>query len=272
MLVAAFSLVAGYLIAGGRDFGQLLLPALLTALVTGAGNIINDYFDLEIDRVNKPRRPLPSGRIGAGSALIGYAIVNALLAVAILVALAFPDRIALTVPMTAVLVIWSLALFVYARWVKRWLITGNLLVSAVSASSFLAGGIVVGRFSPVWLPFAVAFVFVLSRELVKGGEDLSGDRAAGVKTVAVAWGTDKAAATAAVIMLLLAVALPLPTVVGYYGNLYFWIMTGLVVPGLIFGAAQIVRRPERASFTRVSALLKLEMFCGVLAIALGKLA
>src|SRR3989344_737409 len=54
------TLVAGALLVPSLN---LLLGMLVVFLVSGAGMIINDIFDIEIDRVNKPERPLPSGRI-----------------------------------------------------------------------------------------------------------------------------------------------------------------------------------------------------------------
>ncbi len=64
LAVAALAILAGWACAGGRGLPlDLLLGLGAGTLVTAAGNVVNDYFDADIDRINKPRRPIPSGRM-----------------------------------------------------------------------------------------------------------------------------------------------------------------------------------------------------------------
>jgi geranylgeranylglycerol-phosphate geranylgeranyltransferase len=263
MLVAAFGVVAGYVISGGRSVSEVWPTALFTALVTGAGNVINDYHDVHIDRINKPRRPLPSQRLTPKTAAILYAISTLLITAG--AALWLPPRV------TALVVVWQVLLHVYARWAKRVFILGNLLVAAVASSAFGAGGLLTGHGSAVVLPIGLAFVFVLSRELVKGAEDLEGDREAGVGTAAVVVGLERAVLWAAGMMLFLAAAMPVPALANYYGTLYLWVMEVTVVPGLLVASYLILRNPNKRVFNRVSWILKVGMFFGVLAMALGKM-
>src|SRR5512145_891850 len=79
MLAAAFAVYAGFHAAGGRGVAGVLPLALLCALATGAGNIANDIFDAGIDAVNKPRRPIPSGRLSIRAARAWYAALSAIL-------------------------------------------------------------------------------------------------------------------------------------------------------------------------------------------------
>lgn len=261
MLAASLGVVAGYWIAGGREAAGIWPGALITALVTGAGNVINDWYDHDIDRTNKPRRPLPSGRITRRAAVRYYALLCALLTVAAFVTL--------PIAVAAIVVVWQAALYLYAWRLKRALVAGNLLVASVTSSAFLVGALLAGRPSAALVPVAIAFVFVFSRELVKGAEDVDGDRAAGVRTVAVVMGVERAVMLAAALMVGLALLLPLPTLTGYYGRRYFYAMELLVVPGLLGGAWWMLRRPSRRTYNRVSWLLKITMFFGILALALG---
>lgn len=261
MLAAALGVVAGYVAAGGRSGREILATAVLTAFATGAGNIINDYFDLPIDAVNKPSRPLPSGRMRPGGALVLYGVIAALVTVASLLWL--PRTVALVV------IVWQVALFAYARVLKRSWVAGNASVALISASVFLAGALVAGRPRAAVIPMAIAFAFVVCRELVKGGEDLAGDRAAGVRTLAVQVGRERAASVAASAMLVVAALIPTPAVARLYAPVYLFVMEAFVVPALVFGALAIDRRPERVVFARVSRVLKLAMFAGIVAIALG---
>jgi geranylgeranylglycerol-phosphate geranylgeranyltransferase len=262
MAAAALSVVVGYVVAGGGDVDDALVAAAVTALVTGAGNVINDCYDVSIDRVNKPRRPLPSERLGRRAAFVYYAALT--VAACAAAAALLPARVAWLV------VAWQAALFGYAARAKRVFVAGNVLVAAIASSGFLAGAILAGHPGAALVPMVIAFVFVMSREVVKGGEDLAGDAAAGVHTLAVRLGPRRAAAVAAGLMLFLAAALPAPAIAGYYGPTYFWLMEALVVPLLVVAAVVVVRRPERRAFARVSWMLKVGMFVGILAIAAGQ--
>lgn len=263
MLVAAFGVVAGYIISGGRSAADVWPAALLTALTTGAGNVINDYYDVQIDRINKPRRPLPSERMSTRTALVLYAVSTAVITAG---AFAFlPLKLALLV------VAWEVALHVYARWAKRVFVAGNLLVASIASSAFLAGGVLTGNFGAVVVAIAIAFVFILSRELVKGAEDVEGDGSAGVATAAVVVGVERTIVWASALMLVLVAGIPLPTFVNYYGSLYLWVMELTVVPGLLLASYLVLQHPCKRTYGRVSWILKAGMFFGILAIGLGTL-
>lgn len=261
MLAAALGVVAGFAAAGGRAWGDVWTVAALTALATGAGNVVNDCFDVGIDRVNKPSRPLPSGRLSLRAAAVLYACLS------VLVVVGAPALVPVRV---AVLVLsWQVALFAYARWAKRWLVAGNLLVAAIAASAFVAGAMAAGHPGAAVIPAAIAFAFVVCREVVKGGEDLEGDRASGVRTIAVLVGRARAGRAAAVLMLVVAMLLPAPAVAGRFGFGYFLLMGGIVVPVLVAGAIAVAGAEDRKPFARTSRALKLAMFAGIAAIALG---
>jgi geranylgeranylglycerol-phosphate geranylgeranyltransferase len=261
MLAAAFAVFAGFHAAGGRGFDGIAWLAALCALATGAGNVANDVCDADIDRVNKPRRPIPSGRLSVRSASVWYAIVS--MAVIALALTMVPRALA------TVVLAWQAALFLYARWLKRSWPAGNLAVAAISASALYGGALAAGDAHAAALPMTIAGAFVLCREMVKGVEDLVGDRAAGARTLAVVAGKETAARVAAASMLVVAAAMPLPSVAGRYDDAYAWIMLGLVVPALIVGAVTAMRTRDTKDFARVSRLLKLAMFAGLAAIVAG---
>jgi geranylgeranylglycerol-phosphate geranylgeranyltransferase len=261
MLAATLGVCAGYYAAGGRDAGVVAVPALLTALATGAGNVINDYFDVAIDRVNKPSRPLPSGRVSRAAAKRIYLAAS--------VATTAGALLALERELAALVIAWQAALFAYASVLKRVLGAGNLLVASVSASAFFAGALAAGEARAAAIPCAIAFAFVMCRELVKGGEDLEGDAAAGVRTLAVAVGRERAARVAAASMLAVAVWIPAPVVAGVYAPAYLFVMALWVEPSLVVGALAIARSPRKTTFAGVSRALKLSMFAGIAAIVLG---
>lgn len=261
MLAAALAVYTGFHTAGGHGIDAVAWLAALCALATGAGNVANDVFDAEIDRVNKPRRPIPSGRLSARAASAWYALV--VVVVTALAVTKLPRTLALVV------VAWQASLFLYARWLKRVWPAGNLAVAAIAASALYGGALAAGNPRGAGLAMAIVFAFVLCREMVKGIEDVAGDRAAGARTLAVVAGQETAARVAAASMLIVAAAMPLPGVANWYAPAYAWIMLGSVIPALIAGAVTALRTREPKGFARVSRLLKLAMFAGLAAIMAG---
>jgi len=261
MLAAAFAVFAGYHAAGGRGLDGVAWLCVLCGFATGAGNVANDAFDAGIDRINKPRRPIPSGRLSIRAAFGWYATVATATTVVAFVAL--PGTLA------GIVLAWQVALFLYARWLKRVWPGGNIAVATISASALFGGAVAAGNMSAACVPMAIAFAFVWCRELVKGAEDVEGDRAAGARTLAVLAGRERAARAAASAMLVVAMALPTPALTGYYRAAYAWIMLGAVVPALVVGAIIVMRARDTRGFARVSQVLKLAMFAGLAAIVAG---
>lgn len=261
MLASALAVVAGAVIARGSVGPALAVTAVLAALVTGAGNILNDCFDLDVDRINKPGRPLPSGRMTSRVAIAWYTALSVIVTTA--AALLVPRDVG------ALIIAWQIALAIYARWCKRWLVVGNLVVASISSSAFLAGALVAGNAGAALIPGMIAFMFVVCREIVKGAEDVEGDRQGGVRTLAVVLGRPNAGTVAAVLMLALAALMPVPALAAHYRAPYLLIMELLVAPILMVGAMRVAACDNRHDYTLISRALKLGMFLGIAAIALG---
>ena len=74
----ALAVFLGGYVARTGEWLSVVLAAVVTFLVTGAGNTWNDYLDVEIDRINKPERVLPSGAVSRRAALIFALTLNAI--------------------------------------------------------------------------------------------------------------------------------------------------------------------------------------------------
>ena len=252
---AVLSVAVGYGIASSGMAPWMLLAGVATA--TAGGNIINDIQDRDIDRINKPWRPFPSRSL---SPLSGWVLYAAFIALTILVITRLPIHHAVWIAS------WVILLHLYSTRLKRIYLAGNLLVSLVSASGFLLGAYAGGAASAGAIPAGFTFFFVMGREFVKDTDDIEGDRACGARTVPIVSGKEKALKISALVFLLLALSFPLPWVVGIYGPLYALIMICTVVP-ILFVSAWFSWRGR--SLDRVSGLLKLGMFCGMLAFYFG---
>ena len=190
-----------------------------TLLATGAGNAVNDYFDREIDRINRPDRPIPRGAVSPRGAL---AFSVALLLCAVGAAALLP------LPAIAIAVVNVLALVAYTEFFKGLPGVGNVVVAYLTGSTFLLGGAAVGRAfaSAVVVLFGLAALATLTREIVKDVEDVDGDREEGLRTLPIAVGERPALAVAAAVMVFAVGASVVPYARGTFGLAYL----ALVVP------------------------------------------
>ncbi|MFH0967063.1 MAG: UbiA family prenyltransferase, partial [Methanobacteriota archaeon] len=181
-VMAGLAGILAFVIATGTLIPAVFIVFLMVLLITAAGNVINDYHDADIDAINRPDRPIPSGCITRRAALV-YAVL--LFFISIIIGFLFAP-----LPLIIIGVVNSLLLWLYASHLKVMPLLGNLIVSYLSASIFLFGGALEG-----WagvsanLPIAGATFFViLARELIKDAEDMPGDQAQGARTLPILYG------------------------------------------------------------------------------------
>jgi geranylgeranylglycerol-phosphate geranylgeranyltransferase len=182
--VSGLTAALAVLIATGRLDGPVPLLIAVVTLVTGAGNVINDYFDYQIDLVNRPDRPIPSGTVSLAGAR-RYAIL--LFIVGVLLSFG-------TTPLCALLAVFNtLLLVLYAARLKAVPLIGNLTVSYLAGSIFIFGGALSGTTGElITLPIAaITFLGMVARELLKDGEDIEGDLAGGARTLPMLIGIQK---------------------------------------------------------------------------------
>ena len=259
--ISAISVLIGAISGDSELFSPAIwIAALAAALVTAAGNGYNDCKDAEVDRINRPDRPIPSGNLASGTALSGSiaAAVGG-------VGLAWYVGPGPGVVATAVLG----GLWLYSAHLKSTLLWGNLLVSALAGAVFPYGALAGGDLGRSWIPGLFALLFHLGREIIKDIEDIPGDRARGLQTLAIALGPRAAGAVSAGVYGLLIVATYLPWLLDVYGLAYAVPVSVLnaVVAAVLFrllsGAAA-----GRVAFSR---MLTGGMPLGLLAILAGEL-
>lgn len=192
--MAGAAAIIGLLIAGGFDAEAFVLVFLAVFLITGAGNAINDYYDREIDAVNRPGRPLPSKHISPMGAL-RYSFL--LFATGCVLA-GFVNQLCL-----AVAALNSFLLFFYARNLKAMPLAGNLCVAYLTGSTFIFGGAAYGLagMEANLVPAGLSLLATMSREIAKDIEDIEGDRKGGAKTLPIIAGEKISAALAAIFAL-----------------------------------------------------------------------
>ena len=260
-LIAFISVFLGAVFANGSFTSNTLIVAISAFLVLSAGNAINDFCDYQIDGINKPMRPIPSQRIQRQHALI-FSLI--LLLIGLLLGF-FTGSIQAIVIVTIV----SITLFLYAVWLKKTPLIGNVVVGALTGVTFIAGGVTVRSMKGTIVPAAFAFLFTTAREIIKDIEDIEGDVALGVGTIAVRWGKQVAALVASVFML----ALIFFSLVPYLLGLFSWIYLVMVTVGvdfvLIFLLVQLWRDTSKENCAKIQQWMKLDIFVGLFTIYLG---
>ena len=256
--------------AGGLTFvgafvaGGLSAPAptafavVATVLATGGGNAINDYFDREIDAINRPDRPIPRGAVSPRGALLFSGL---LFAVAVGLTLLLP------LFAVAIALINLVALVAYTELFKGLPGVGNALVAYLTGSTFLYGGAAVeGNLSPVVVLFALAASATMAREVVKDVEDAVGDREEGLRTLPIVLGRRRALAVAAAFVVAAVVASPAPYLLGTFGLPYLVVLAPALA--VMLGATYLAFESP-ASGQR---WLKVSMFAAAVAFVVGRAA
>jgi geranylgeranylglycerol-phosphate geranylgeranyltransferase len=260
-LAAGLAAMVAYLIATTTIIPETLLLFAVVALITAAGNVINDYFDVEIDRVNRPDRPIPSGQVSIRAA---GAYATILFLAGILFCLLT------NVLCIAIAVFNSLLLIAYAARLKRTPLLGNIAVSFLAASMFLFGG-ALGGLPGVFrvLPFAVmTFFAMLARELVKDAEDIDGDKASGAVTLPIRQGIPFTLHLALFCAVLGIVSSLVP-----YLRWGIWYLCGILLVDAILIAAVVKplgsTNPKEVKASGASTLLKAGMFASLVVFTLS---
>lgn len=245
--------------ASGASPPQLIWMPLIfitVFIVTGAGNAINDYFDAGIDAINRPERPIPSGRIKKEWA---FKFSFALFGTGIIIAY-FISQIPFFIA-----VFNSLLLYFYAFSLKRKVFVGNLSVSYLSGSTFLFGG---GAYGAEGIRFTLVLFFLsmlatLAREIVKAIEDMEGDRKNGAITLPIRMGERPAAYLACAFGLMAVLLSPLP----YFMKLFneYYLVIGIADILFLYAMMLVLKKNPSAS----SKYFKVAMFFALLAFIAG---
>ncbi len=262
LFLAGISVVLTMTILGEVSQIDVLILLIFSVMaINGGGNVINDIYDLEIDRINRPKRPLPSGALTVEAA---WAYTFALFGLGVL--------------LSTFLTRWTfiIAAFVsipllagYSVYFKRMILLGNLVVSIMLGLAFIYVGAALDQI-PATLPIAgLAFGFTVIREIVKDLEDMAGDRQVGARTLPLVWGEKNTLLFTVVIILLFSFLDLLPYRFRVYDSDYlWWVMFGVNVP-LWICALLLWYRPGRSTYCRVQTFLKIDIFIGLVAIYLG---
>lgn len=179
---------------------QYGLTAAVLACMYAAACAINDYWDLDQDRINHPERPLPSGQLSPRQA---WWTAVFLFATALIAAMPLGLSTFLLVAGCTIL------LWCYSHLLLVSGILGNWIVAAIVATLIFFGSLVAGQPLAMLYPTGFLFGYTLVKEIVWDIHDAAGDRARGIVTLANRWGTSTAFAVAWVLLGVLLASIPI---------------------------------------------------------------
>ena len=269
---------------------HILFYILMTAsvLIAAAGYIINDYFDIQIDIINKPQRIIINKFIKRRWAIMWHLLLSAIgILLSFYVSLRTGEWI-----ITFVNIFCVAILLFYSTTFKRKLLSGNVIIAALTAwvilVVYLFGGadifslqgwannpskLNVPRFFKFTLLYSsFAFIMTLIREVLKDLEDMEGDRKYNCTTMPIVWGVPAAKIFTAV---WIAVSLALLAVIQLYAwqsgwwwaSLYVFFLTFLPLTLLL---QKLYKAATNAHYSALSKIIKLVMLAGILSMLFVK--
>lgn len=260
--ITFISVIVSSLICVPNDFPDLniFLAAFAASFTLASGNIINDIIDLEIDKINKPERPLPSEKITVNQS---YVLYVSFISTTILISFLLND-------MALIIVLFSIVLlFFYSKYLTRIPLIGNITVAFLTGLVFVFGGVIVGNPIAAIVPAIFAFLINLVREIVKDMEDVEGDNKVGVLTFPIKYGVNKSKVVILILSLVLISFTFYPFIAQLYKVEYFVIVMVIVNPVLVYCLKILFKDHSYNYLNKISNLLKLDMIIGLIAIYLG---
>lgn len=270
-----------------RDFRILFYFLCLASVIIAAGGyIINDYFDLNIDLVNKPHRLVIDKIIKRRWAIFFHMFFSvAGILLSFYIALQSNNWFIGFANTVCVMVLW-----LYSTTFKKKLLSGNILISMLTGWTVLVvyffaikylSGMMAENLHPgaaqkllrlALLYTSFAFIITLIREVVKDMEDMEGDRKYGCRTMPIVWGVDFSKIFAATwLVILLALLL---IVLIYIIQFQMWVPAAYNLLFVIIPSAYalylLMKSKTVADFNKLSKWIKAIIFTGILSMLLFK--
>ncbi|KKN49230.1 hypothetical protein LCGC14_0644890 [marine sediment metagenome] len=259
----------------GISLDRLILNIILGVItyffLAGSSMIINDIYDIEIDKVNRPERPIPRGAITlkqakylfCGTLIIGliFAIFHSLIFV-----LGFLNVI--------VAAFFGFIGWFYAKWGKKSGFFGNIIVSISFSIGLIYGAILNSFVIPIYIYyfFLVSFFGLLSREVIKGCEDIEGDKEERVKTLAIQIGIKKSIYVSIIFAAFAILFYILPLFTNILNPLLFSLSMIFGIAIMLYAIVLMLRKKlEKKDFSKISLTIKIAGFLGLIAFLLASI-
>ena len=228
-----------------------------TLFIAAAGYIINDYYDVKIDLINKPGRVVVGKSVTRRFAILFHVVLSML---GILIGLALSWRLGI-VNVFCVFLLW-----LYSNNLKRLPFIGNFTVALLTGISIFCVDIFYHIGNPLVIIYAAfSFFMTLVREIIKDMEDLKGDNTFGCKTLPIVWGIRKTKFMIYVTLIIFA-GIVLLLNQFYVGLQLYYFLIFLFIPLFIL-TIRLIRADTIKDYAWLSSFCKLIMLLGILSMA-----
>lgn len=228
---------------------------------TASGNIFNDIRDIEIDKINRPQRPLPSGFFSISQAYFFY-----FLFLLLSVFLGF----SLSSEAATIIILAQILLILYSFRLKSTVLAGNLLIGVLTAAAFIFGAQLGGEVSRAFFPALIAGFANVLREIVKDIQDIEGDQKGNLGTLPLIYGVHSSLIVIICFASLFILTSIYPFLQGYYSIYYLIIVFIFVHPFLVYSLKMLINATDSVTLGKVSRNLKIIMVIGILALYAGR--
>lgn len=263
------------------DLTRFILLVFASLLIAAAGYAINDYFDINIDEVNKPGKMVVDKIIHRRWAIAWHFMLSTAGIILTVIALPFLRHWYLILANIACVTL----LWFYSTNFKKELLTGNIVISLLTAWTILIiffskfnltdaignGSQTHYRFFRLAILYAgFAFIISLVREAIKDMEDMQGDQKYGCRTMPIVWGVNATKMYTAVWLVVLIGAVAILQV--YVLQFRWWLAVAYSVPCILFPLTVLLYRLRKSTtpqaFHQLSTLTKFIMLTGIISMAL----
>jgi geranylgeranylglycerol-phosphate geranylgeranyltransferase len=214
---AGVCVMVGELLASGKlpAAAEMFRGFFCVFCISAASLILNDYFDIESDRINAPERPLPAGLVSRRDVVVLSVVVTIL---------GFVTASMISMAAFIVVVLVWVAGFLYNWRFKKSGFTGNLIVSVSVGMTFILGGIAVNKpFDMMVWYFALWVMLIdLGEEIAADAMDMEGDSKAGSRSLALVYGREVALKISGAVFLLVVAASTVPFLLGWFALMYLF--------------------------------------------------
>lgn len=255
-------LISGYLLENPVSFLTIYCIAIVMIIMSLA-YIMNDYIDIESDKINHPNRPLVKGLIRIKSVIMIISILLCLLFILFskINFLALKFLLLFILPFT----------FIYNVYFKNIPIAGNLVTSFLLSSIFIFSELVfVSTYHILLLPFFLCFIFNFLREMIKDMHDYNGDLHVNANTAPIYFGRRMMNKFIVVYTVFLMAACLFPYFILQLDNVFLILLIILIEIPLLYSVFLLIKFPNKKTYKYLSDLLKYLCIGGLLILMLTK--
>ncbi|MDV7188257.1 UbiA family prenyltransferase [Lutibacter sp. TH_r2] len=242
-----------------------------TLLITSAGYIINNIFDIESDKLNKPKKLIVSNLITVEKAKKYYLFINTLgiiLGIGLCLQIEKPNLV-------FIFILVPLLLYYYSKKLQKIALVGNILVSLLIAFSiymlalFEKSSINNSVYLIILTLSIFSFILNITREIIKDIIDIKGDFNCGLQTLPIILGIKRSSYVAMFFIFISIVLLTflITSITGKHIVTRLYLVLTCLLP-LLFVAIKLIKKPSHKTFNTLSSILKLIMFLGITSIIL----